>query len=299
MRKALLQLHLAVLLAGFTGILGVFIGLNELLLVFYRMIFAFAIGLGYEMATTKVKWLSPMQHKRLFLVGALIALHWVCFYGSIKYANVSVALVCFSLCGFFAALLEPVINKTKMNWVELGLGCLAVAGIYIIFDFHPQYAVGIGFGVVSAFLAALFPIYNKQLLNKYQPGLLIRYQMITGAAILLLILPAYLHYFPAAYYVPTAKDMGWLLFLAGICTVFTFYLQFFALKRLSAFTLIMAYNLEPVYGILLAFWFNNESNLLDSHFYWGTALMVLSLVIQMALMVAGKKRTSLSTGNGK
>ncbi len=289
MRKAFLRLHLAVFLAGFTGILGIFIGLNELLLVFYRMLFAFCIGLAYEFFVGKPEWLSLQKSKKLLFVGALIALHWVTFFGSVKYANVSVALVCFSLSGFFAAILEPLILKTKLNAVELALGLLVVAGIYIIFNFHPQFAEGIAFGVISAFLAALFPIYNKELLKEYKPSLIIRYQMLSGVIVLLLILPLYIRYFPASYYFPTWKDALWLVFLAASCTVFTFYLQFAALRKISAFTLVLSYNLEPVYGILMAFCWNGEKDMLNAHFYWGTALIVLSLLIQMYLMARSRK----------
>lgn len=216
----------------------------------------------------------------IFLVGGIIALHWVAFYGSVKYGNISVALVCFSATGFFTAFLEPVINKKAFEIKEALLGLLAVAGIYIIFDFHPQYKTGIIFGIIAAIGSALFPIFNKQLINKYQPGILTLYEMAGGLIVLSVLVPFYNSFFPAAYYIPTLGDIFWLLILAVVCTVFCFYLQLNALKHLSPFTANLAYNLEPVYGIVLAFVFFGESKYFGGYFYLGLALILLSVALQ-------------------
>ena len=141
MRKAFLQLHVAVLLAGFTAILGKLILLNEGLLVWYR-IFLTVMVLGIWMYFKKqIQHVNAKDRWRIAGVGLIIALHWVAFYGSVKYANVSVALVCFSATGFFTALLEPLILRKKMEWRELGLGIIAISGIYVIFDFHRLWLV--------------------------------------------------------------------------------------------------------------------------------------------------------------
>ena len=214
-------------------------------------------------------------------VGFIIALHWVAFYGSIKYANVSVALVCFSATGFFTALFEPFLLKKKIKLAELLLGIMAITGIYIIFDFHPQYKTGIIFGIIAAIGSALFPIFNKQLLNRFTPRMLTFYELGGGFIILSLMLPLYLKGFPAENFFPSFSDWIWLIILAGLCTVISFDLQLRALQKISAFTINLSYNLEPVYGILLAFLLFHENKNLHPGFYFGLALIILSIFLQM------------------
>jgi drug/metabolite transporter (DMT)-like permease len=281
MKKALLQLHIAVFLAGFTAILGKLIGLNEALLVWYRLLIT-VLTLGTMLFFKgKLKRIPLKEVMKIFGVGALVALHWVAFYGSVKYGNVSIAVVCISGAGFFTAFLDPLISGRKISLIEILLGTIAIAGIYIIFDFHPQFKMGILFGVISAILCSLFPIYNKKLLVRHSPEILTLYELGGGLVILSLIVPFYLHFFPATYYLPTAKDWLWLLIMAWFCTVLTFDLQLNALTKLSAFTSNLAYNLEPVYGILLAFIIFNENRSLNVNFYLGVGLIIIAVALQM------------------
>jgi drug/metabolite transporter (DMT)-like permease len=282
MKKALFQLHIAVFLAGFTGILGKLIYLNEGLLVWYRLFITVVTLLVLQYFKKQLQKLPLYEALKIFGVGAIAAIHWVLFYGSIKYANVSVGLVCFSTTGFFTAFLEPIILKRKLSIFEVALGLLTLAGIYIIFDFHPQYKVGIIFGLFSAFGSALFPVFNKKLLQKHTSQTLIMYEMAGGLLALTILIPLYLRQFPAAYYLPTATDWGWLLVLGWLCTVLSFELQLNALQKISAFTANLTYNLEPVYGIILAFIFFKENKELNGQFYLGTALILLAVIIQMA-----------------
>ena len=135
MKKALIQLHIAVFLAGFTAILGVLIKLNEGLLVWYRLLLSIIALLILQYYTKQLQKLPLKQALKIGSIGIIVAIHWVAFYGSVKYANVSVALVCFSATSFFTALFEPLILQRKINYIELALGAMAVVGIYIIFDF--------------------------------------------------------------------------------------------------------------------------------------------------------------------
>lgn len=281
MKKALIQLHVAVFLAGFTAILGKLITLNEGLLVWYRLLIT-VVTLGFILYIRK-EW-QPVSRKDLWAiagVGVIVALHWVSFYGSIKYANVSVALVCFSATGFFTAFFEPIILRSRLSWVNVALGILAIMGIYIIFDFHPQYKLGIIFGLFSAMGSSLFPIFNKELLRRVPARILTFYELGGGLLALTVIVPFYLMQFPAAYYLPTGYDWGWLLVLAWLCTVLSFNLQLNALKKLSAFTSNLTYNLEPVYGIILAFIFFHENEQLNRQFYLGLIFILLAVLLQM------------------
>ena len=161
MPKAFLQLHIAVFLPGFTGILGRLITLNEGLLVWYRLLFTvITLWILYYFQKKLVR-IPLIDVVKMAGVGALAALHWVTFYGSIKYANVSVALVCFSATGFFTALLEPFITGRKFIASELLLGLLVILGISLIFHFDPQYKVGIIVGMIAALLAGVFPVYSR------------------------------------------------------------------------------------------------------------------------------------------
>lgn len=281
MKKALLQLHLAVFLAGFTAILGKLIGLNEGLLVAYRLLLTVGTLALILYVRKRLEWLSVRETLRIFAVGIIVALHWVTFYGSVKYGNVSIAVVCISASGFFTSFFDPLINRRRIAPVEVILGAIAILGIYIIFDFHPQYKTGIIFGMLSAIGSSLFPIFNKRLLYEHRPETLTLYEMGGGLLFLTLLLPAYLHYFPATYYLPTASDWIWLLLLAWACTVLCFDLQLSALRKISPFTSNLAYNLEPVYGIILAFLFFRENKALNSQFYLGVGLILLAVVLQM------------------
>ncbi len=274
-------MHIAVFLAGFTAILGKLITLNEGLLVWFRLLITvstLAIMLYYQKRIKAIPWGDMLK---IFGVGVIVALHWVTFYGSVKYGNVSVALVCFSATGFFTAFFEPMILRRKLSVIEIGLGMMAIAGIYIIFDFHPQYKLGIIFGILSAMGSALFPIFNKRLLVVYEPKTLTLYELGGGLLALTVLVPLYLQKFPASYYVPTATDWLWLFVLAWLCTVLSFDLQLNALKKVSAFTANLTYNLEPVYGIILAFIFFKENENLHREFYLGVLLILLAVVLQM------------------
>lgn len=218
---------------------------------------------------------------RIFSVGAIVALHWVAFYGSIKYSNVSIALVCFSTVGFFSALLEPVVLRKSIAVIELLLGMLAIAGVYCIFHFDTRYKNGIAFGIVSAFLAALFTILNKKVLEKHEAGTVTLYELTGGFLILTLLLPAYLKFFDLRFAFPSATDWLWLIILSWLCTVLAFFLSLSALKKVSAFTVNLSYNLEPIYGILLAFLIYRENKDLGISFYVGLSLIVIAVVLQM------------------
>lgn len=289
MKKAFLQLHLAVLLAGFTAILGKLIELNEGYLTAYRMLMSAVILALFLFFRKELKPVSLKNMLKLLGVGAIISLHWVSFYGSIKYANVSVSVTCLSAIGFFTSLFEPLIMRRRIDLVEVFLGMLAIAGVYLIFNFYPEYKTGIIFGIISAMLASIFPILNKRLLNVFTPNTVTLYEMTGGFIALCFILPIYLQFFPADYFIPTSTDWLWLIILSGVCTVFAFNLSLNSLKHISAFTTNLTYNFEPVYSILLAFIIFKENKFLGPGFYYGFALILLAVSLQMVRVVQERK----------
>lgn len=290
MKKAFLQLHIAVFLAGFTGILGRLITLNEGMIVWYRLLLTAATMWILFGLMRKLKKIPINDVLKIAGVGFIAAMHWVTFYGSIKYANVSVALVCFSSIGFFTALFEPLILKKRINWFELFLGVITIVGIYVIFHFDEQYKTGIIIGIVSAILASLFPIYNREFLKRMNVETMLTWQQTGGLLTLSLLLPFYLQRFPAKNFLPSLENLGWLLVLSWFCSVIAFQLSGYALKKLSAFTVNLTFNLEPVYGILLAFAVYNENELLSKWFYIGFSIIAIALIIHVILLVREERK---------
>ena len=280
MKKAFIQLHIAVLLAGLTGILGKLISLNEGLLVWYRLLLtAPSLWLLALLRGQDIR-IDRRDLWRIFGIGGIAALHWVAFYGSIKYSNVSVSLLCFSAIGFFTALIEPLIMRHKVDVVELLLGLLVIAGICLIFRVNPHFKTGIVIGLVSALLGSLFPVLNKRILRRVSSENVTLYELSGGLLVLTLLMPVYLWLFPAPSLLPTLSDWGWLLVLSWACTVLAFNLSMSALQKISAFTVNLSYNLEPVYGILLAFLLFREDKYLNGGFYIGFFLILLSIILQ-------------------
>lgn len=290
MKKAFLQLHIAVFLAGFTGILGLLITLNEGMIVWYRLLLTSAtmwILFGLMKRLQKIPFSDIIK---IVAVGFIAAMHWVTFYASIKYANVSVALVCFSSIGFFTALFEPLILRRKMNWNELLLGLITLSGIYIIFHFDTQYKTGIIIGIISAILASLFPIFNREFLKRINVETMLTWQQTGGLLTLSILLPFYLHKFPTDSFIPSLQNFGWLLVLSWFCSVIAFQLSANALKKLSAFTVNLTYNLEPVYGIILAFLVYKENQFLSNWFFVGFAIIAVALLIHLYLLLRVERK---------
>lgn len=288
MKKAFIQLHIAVFLAGFTGILGRLITLNEGLLVWWRLLISAVSMWLLFLARKRIQRIALRDMLIIAAIGLVAALHWVSFYGAIKYANVSVALVCFSSVGFFTAIFEPLLLKTGFKPVELLLGIFVMTGIYIIFHFDTLHKTGIVLGVVSAMLGAIFPVCNRQLMQRMNAETLMTFELTGGLLALSLLLPFYLQQFPGTHRIPNLSDFFWLLFLSWVCSVWAFQLSANALKKISAFTVNLTYNLEPVYGILLAFVIYHENKELDKSFYIGLSFILLAVVLQ-TLRVYKKK----------
>ena len=290
MRRPFIQLHVAVLLAGLTGVLGRLISLNEGLLVWYRLLLTAPSLWVLAFLRKQAVRIDRRDMWRIFGIGGIAALHWVAFYGSIKYSNVSVGLLCFSAIGFFTALIEPLILRHPVDVVELLLGLLVIVGIFFIFQVDPHFKTGTVIGLVSALLGSLFPVLNKRILKRVSSENVTLYELSGGFLVLSLLMPLYLYLFPAPSLTPGWQDWIWLLVLAWACTVLAFNLSMSALRHISAFTVNLSYNLEPVYGILLAFVLFREDKYLNKGFYIGFCLILLSIILQTVRL---KRRRTL------
>ena len=300
LRKAFLRLHVAVFLAGFTGILGRLISLNEALLVWYRLLFSVITLLVFHFLRNNRKQISRADTIRVLCVGGIAGLHWLSFYGSIKASNVSIALVCFSSIGFFTAFLEPLIFRSRLQVVECLLGILVMAGIYCIFQFDPHYRKGIWIGLLSAGLGSLFPILNRKLLQRIDVETLTLYELAGGFILLSLMLPVYIQISQSSFRLPGITDFLWLILLSWVCTVLAFQFSMSALKKISAFTVNLTYNLEPVCGIALAFLIFREDQSFGPGFYLGFGIIILAIAWQMIRIISkSSSRQIVITGSKK
>ena len=285
MKQALIKLHIAVFLWGFTGVLGRLISLNEGLLVWYRLLITIISLYLIMRISGQLQKVAAPQRNKLFLIGTVVALHWCFFYGSIKYSNVSIALTCLSSAGLFTAILEPLMTGKKINMAEVLLGLIGIVGISLIFHFDPQYKTGIILGLLCTLLSCIFSILNKKQVASTPPKTVMLYELIGGFLFLSLLMPFYLYAFPTKHLVPTINDGLWLVLLSWVCTILAMDLSLQALKKVSAFTQNLTLNLEPVYGIILAFAVFNENRFLSKWFYLGFSLILVAVVLQMGRIV--------------
>lgn len=289
MKNALLKMHLAVFLWGFTGVLGRAISLAEFPLVWYRTGITSIIFLIILLFRGEFKKLSLKEIARFALIGSIIAIHWVAFYGSIKYANASIALTCLATAGIFTAILEPLVLKIPFNYKELIVGFIALIGMYCIYHFELEYAIGIGLGMIASLLSSVFTLLNKKIISNYSSRLVAFYEIGAGFLFLTILLPLFVYKFPEVRFNPLPMDYVWLFILSLCCTVWGQSLALSALKHLSSFTAVLMVNLEPVYGIILAIIFFQENKELGVGFFLGISLIAFSVALHTFNMMRSRK----------
>lgn len=288
MKKALLQLHAAVFLWGFTGVLGRAITLQSTMLVWWRLLIT-AVSLWvlylFQGKAKRMPWKKALT---IALVGTILALHWVSFYASIKLANVTIALTCLSTTALLASVIEPLILRKRFDPVEISLGLFAIAGILIIYNTHLQFSIGIVVGLLSSLLTVLVSVLNKKMIDDFLPEQITLYQLSGGFLGLTILLPLFQVLFPEKLTAPSSLDWVWLIILSWVCTILTFFLYIRALKKVSAFTMNLTLTLEPVYGIILAFLLYHEDRDMSNWFYLGFALIAVAVVFHMWRLVRSK-----------
>jgi drug/metabolite transporter (DMT)-like permease len=291
MRKALLQLHIAIILWGATAVLGKLIHIDAIVLVWFRIFITVMSLLGMHFFWKKeIEQISKSKLIGLLSVGGFLALHWLCFFASVKYANVAVALICMSATSLFTTLLQSVVLKTKINIVEILLSLLAIVSVVLLFVNEFSLQKGIVYGLVAAMLVAIVPIINKQYLQVVNMPTISFYNMLGGLITISIALPFYNQIEPIVNYIPTLNDWFWLIILSWACTIITYRLSLNSLKQLSAFTQNLLLNLEPIYGIALAAIFLKEYIEYSIYFYIGIAILLCTILLQSMLLK--KKKTT-------
>lgn len=291
------RLHLIVFLWGFTAILGKLIHANAEVLVFYRMLFA---SVFLYLFIRIIKKDSIKVSKKLLLklvgIGSLMAFHWLFFFSSIKVSNVSIALSCLGTSTLFAALLEPLIFKRKIDLSEIVMGIVIVICISLIFKVEFQYKLGIIYGLICALLGTIFSVFNGKLYGKTSSGNIIFYEIFGGFLVISL------------YYVSSGqisqigeisyRDLALLTLLASVFTAYPMFESVNLMKYISPFTLILTVNLEPIYGIILAFFIFGESEKMSAVFYGASLVMILAIVIN-GVIKARKKSKEIAIENAQ
>ncbi|WP_185290841.1 DMT family transporter [Chryseobacterium lactis] len=276
-KLALFRLHLIVFLWGFTAILGKLIQANAQILVFYRMLFAsiflFVFIRVFKKESIKV---SKKIFFQLAAIGFTMALHWYCFFYSIKVSNVSIALSCLSLSTLFASILEPIIFKRKVDISEVIMGTVIVACILLIFKTEFHFKEGIIYGILCAVFGTIFSVFNGKMFGKTSSGNIIFYEIFCGWFILMIfyLLSGQIFQMNEINY----RDLALICLLASVFTAFPMLESVNLMKYISPFTLILTVNLEPVYGIILAFFIFGESEHMSPIFYIASGVMILAII---------------------
>ncbi|MEM1327490.1 MAG: EamA family transporter [Bacteroidota bacterium] len=280
MTRAYLEMHLAVLLFGFTAILGDLIQLPAISLVWWRVLLTCLSICFLIPIVMEIRQLGRRTILQFMGIGVLVGLHWICFYGSIKLANASIALICMAVTALFTSVLEPLFFRRRLNWYELLLGIAVIPGMMLIVNsIQTDMLLGVWVGLLSAFLASTFAILNKKMVKAARPFTITFLELGSACLFISVLLPFYFQIDETATFLPPDwTDWVYLVLLALLCTTLAYSLSLRALEHLSAFASNLSLNLEPVYGILMAWLILNEHEELSPNFYYGVAVILLAVL---------------------
>lgn len=278
--KDYLHLHFLVLIWGFTAILGLLITIPPVEVVFYRTLMASG-GLAILIYFQKLPFALDRQGIfQLLLTGILIAGHWILFFGSARVSNASVCLAGMATTSFWTSFLEPLVLKKKIKWYEVFLGLVVIFGLYIIFRFEFDHALGLAMALVSALLAAMFTVINSRFAKVYHHHQVTFYEMVGACLSIALFFPIYKMTFAEGGILKLAlssMDIVYISLLAIVCTVYAYSASIDLMKKISAFSVNLTINLEPVYGIILAVIIFGENEKMNPGFYIGAVIIMISV----------------------
>ena len=279
--KNYLHLHFLVVIWGFTAILGLLITIPPVEVVFYRTLISF-VGLGMLMYINKLSFdIGRNEIIKLFLTGSLIAGHWILFFASARVSTASVCLAGMATTSFWTSLLEPLFLKKRVKLYEVFLGLIVIAGLYIIFHFEFNHALGLFMALVSAFLAALFTVINARFAKMHHHHTVTFYEMVGACISIVLFFPLYKLFFAENQYINlrlSYPDLFYISILAIVCTVYAYSASIEIMKKISAFSINLTVNLEPVYGIILAVLIFGDKEKMQAGFYIGALIILLSVL---------------------
>ncbi|MGB0883573.1 MAG: DMT family transporter [Flavobacteriales bacterium] len=284
-------LHFTVFLWGYTGVLGKLIQASSIEITLLRTSIAFISLMLYLIYTKKLKRIAFKKILQYLGIGCLIGFHWFAFFESIHQSNVSVALTCLASSSLFVAILNPFVGKArKFRTHEFLLGLLAIFGIYIVFNFESQYTLGIILGLVTSFFGALFTILNGNLIDRGDTAVEITVYEMLGAFLCVGFCSFFFNENMPLSFDLNLEDWVYVLILGTVCTAFAFMLGIYVMKEVSAYTVTITVNLEPLYSILLALWIFKEEEYMSSGFYIGGAIIMLSIFLNAYLNRKQRKK---------
>ncbi len=288
--KDYIQLHFLVFLWGFTAVLGKLVSIPSVEMVFYRTLLA-ALGMAVLILVARGTFVvSKSDFIKIMITGLIVAIHWLTFFGSGRVSNPSTSLVGFATCSFWAALIEPIAKRKKIQVLEIGLGLVVIIGLYIIFSDDFQYPLGLFLGIISGLTAASFSVINSKLVVRVNAHTITFYEMASACVIVLLFLPIYQNSWAdqgQLNLIPSWSDWMYIAIMAWICSVYAYSVAINLSKKLSVFFIQLALNLEPVYGITLALIVFGENEVMGWNFYAGTIIIISAVALYPIL----KKRT--------
>lgn len=288
--KNYLHLHFLVFIAGFTAILGELITINAISLVWFRMGMA-AILMFIYIKIRKIKLKVDFKSIVKFsIAGIIIALHWIAFFESIKQSTISIALAMFSTGAFFASLIEPLFYKRRVIWYEILFGLLVIIGVWIITSTEFKYVNGIILGILSALFLSTFAVINGKLVERNSATLISFYEFISGVIFISIFLSLFRGGFDAAFFSLSTNDWFYLFILASICTAYAFIAAVHVMKQISPYTVVLTFNLEPIYGIVLAIIFFPKAEKMSTEFYIGASLIISTVLLNGILKNARKQK---------
>lgn len=287
--KHYLHLHLLVFIAGFTAILGELITIGALELVWYRMAIAGILMFAFiKVVKINIK-ITTRAFWQFSVAGIIIALHWITFFEAINQANVSIALAMFSSGAFFASFIEPIVFKRRILAYEILFGVIVIIGVFLITSSQMDYLYGIILGLFSALFSTLFAVINGRFIARYNATVISFYEFISGVVFLTVFILLSGTRFNAQFFSLSGSDWVYLFLLASVCTAYAFIGAVEVMRYISPFTVILSYNLEPLYGIALALFLFPETEQMSTQFYIG-AILVLSTVLCDAILKNYRKR---------
>ena len=277
--KNQLHLHFLVFIAGFTAILGELISLEAIPLVWYRMLIAGVLMFGF-IKIKKISLVVPFKTiLKFFLAGIVIALHWVTFFAAIKVSNISITLAMFSTGAFFASLIEPIFYKRKIIPYEIIFGLLVIAGVFMIMQTEIKYLLGICLGITSALFSSLFAVINGKFVAHHNASTISFYEFISGVFFISLYIAFSNDGFDASFFKLSIDDWLYLGILASVCTAYAFIASVYVMRYITPYSVVLTYNLEPIYGIFLALLFFPQTEVMPPIFYIGAALIICTVLM--------------------
>jgi drug/metabolite transporter (DMT)-like permease len=254
-RNSIVLLHLAVMLFGFSAVLGQFVSAPAVIIAGGRVIFSSITLLIFSLVTkASLKLRSKKDYGIALFTGVVLAVHWTTFFQSIQSSSVAIGTITFSAFPLFLTFLEPLVfhEKLKFRSVISALVLLLGVGITIpSFSLENETTIGIVWGLISALAYGVMSLSNRYLSGFYESRTICLYEQGTAAVVLL----------PALFLLQvqwTVENVVGIAAIGLVCTAIAHSLYVAAQRNVKAQTAGVISGMETVYGILFAFMFLGE-----------------------------------------